>query len=168
MVYTPQTWADLPSETTPLSASRLQYIEDGIAELGEWTTYTPTFGNVSLTGATVTGRYTQVGKTVVGLARITTGTAAPVSGNITLTPPVSINTSNFAGVSVVGVVTYRDTSSGLTVPGFALYSTTSSISLRVSDHSTTYGSITNTTSSTIPFTWASGDIIDVEFTYEAA
>lgn len=32
MVYTPQTWTDLPSTTTPLSAARLGNIETGIAD----------------------------------------------------------------------------------------------------------------------------------------
>ena len=30
MAYTKQTWANLPSKTTPLSAARLNHMEDGI------------------------------------------------------------------------------------------------------------------------------------------
>lgn len=30
MAYTKQTWQDLPNKTTPINASRLEHIEDGI------------------------------------------------------------------------------------------------------------------------------------------
>lgn len=35
MAYTKQTWADLPSKTTPINASRLTHMEDGIFDAAQ-------------------------------------------------------------------------------------------------------------------------------------
>ena len=42
MAYTKQTWTNLPSKTTPINASRLNHIEDGIYDAHQpATTSTP-------------------------------------------------------------------------------------------------------------------------------
>ena len=38
MAYTKQTWANLPSKTTPINASRLNHIEDGIYDANQLAT----------------------------------------------------------------------------------------------------------------------------------
>jgi hypothetical protein len=60
MPYTPQTWADLPATTSPISAARLNYMEAGIEDAQAAAEAAPTAASVSpafvaLTdGATVT------------------------------------------------------------------------------------------------------------------
>lgn len=46
MAYTKQTWANLPSKTTPINASRLNHMEDGIYDANQTAT-TSTAGQMS-------------------------------------------------------------------------------------------------------------------------
>jgi len=46
MAYTKQTWANLPSKTTPINASRLNHMEDGIYDANQPAT-TTTAGQMS-------------------------------------------------------------------------------------------------------------------------
>lgn len=46
MAYTKQTWANLPSKTTPINASRLNHMEDGIYDANQPAT-TSTAGQMS-------------------------------------------------------------------------------------------------------------------------
>ena len=46
MAYTKQTWANLPSKTTPINASRLNHMEDGIYAANQTAT-TSTAGQMS-------------------------------------------------------------------------------------------------------------------------
>lgn len=46
MAYTKQTWANLPSKTTPINATRLNHMEDGIYDANQPAT-TSTQGQMS-------------------------------------------------------------------------------------------------------------------------
>jgi len=46
MAYTKQTWANLPSKTTPINATRLNHMEDGIYDANQPAT-TTTAGQMS-------------------------------------------------------------------------------------------------------------------------
>ena len=47
MAYTKQTWTNLPSETTPFSAARMEHIEDGIYNVSTTTATTSSAGLMS-------------------------------------------------------------------------------------------------------------------------
>jgi hypothetical protein len=65
-----------------------------------WTDYTPTFQNVTLgTGGIVYGRYSRMGKTVVGVAGFRLGTSGNVTGQINMSLPSS---ADFSGTNFVG------------------------------------------------------------------
>lgn len=132
-------------------------------------TYTPTFTNVSLTGATVVGRYVKMGRTVSVFARITTGTATPVSGTVTVTVPYAMETTSLNATTspIPGGMVVRDASPSATIPGFVVYGSSTTVILRVSDNTTTYGQFI-ALSSAIPITWATGDIIELSFVYRSA
>lgn len=51
MAYTKQTWSDLPAETTPINASRLTHMEDGIYAANQEATQS-TAGQMSATDKT--------------------------------------------------------------------------------------------------------------------
>lgn len=167
MVYTAQTWANSPSTSSPISAARLQYIEDGIAGLGVWVDYTPTTSNVDLTGATMTARYTQMGKTVIGRVRIIFVAAAPVSGSVNIGLPVTSNGLDGTSSTVYGYGSAYDSSINTAFTLNLLRSGTTSFALRC--HSLSGSYLRNSAlSSTVPFTWATADEINIWFCYEAA
>lgn len=161
--------------TTPISASRLQHIEDGIEDISDdiytgtaWTAFTPTVTNVSLTGATMLAYYYRVGKTCIVSVQIVLGTAAPVSGSIILSTPFTARSSGrTGGITPLGTATLRDNSPAASYNAGVLYFSTTSVTIRFVDP--TGGTITYAqTSATAPFTWASGDSIHVQYTMEIA
>lgn len=54
-----------------------------------WTSWTPTFTNLTIGNATVTGAYVQLGKTVLARLRVVFGTTSAMSTNPFLTLPVN-------------------------------------------------------------------------------
>ncbi len=111
-----------------------------------WTnyTFTPTAGSGTLTSATGTGYYQKIGKTVVGHARATITTNGTGASSINITLP-------FAPSAHAGVIVYGRTTSvtGKMLVGFADSGTT----VGVTWYDNTYPG-------------ASGEILEVSFSYE--
>lgn len=133
-----------------------------------WQSWTPTFG--ALSGGTLNyAKYIQLGKTVHFKLKYTLA-GAGVSGPITVTMPVTPNADysdgGFTIVNASGLL--RDASiSGNRFQAAIVYSSGNEFSIscwRVNGSNVAR----EVTSSTIPFTWAAGDIIYVEGSYEAA
>ncbi len=160
MVYTPQVWQDFPSTATPLSAARMQHIEDGIADLGaDWASYTPTLGGATLGNGSATGAFVQIGKTVAFRAQFTLGSTSTVTGNFTISLPVTASNGNFVATGTI------EDSGTARLPAMCFGQTTSVL---------VYAIGTDTTfayfrpfSATVPFTWTTGDFILVSGVYQA-
>lgn len=127
-----------------------------------WIAYTPTLTNITLgSGGTSSFFYQRVGKMVNVRGRITLGTSGALSGVATFTLPVNAITAdqfwdsgtilNDSGTFYAGVVRVG----------------TSSATVLALNAAGTYTTAVNTALN-VPFTWASGDIINVGFSYEAA
>ena len=127
-----------------------------------WVAYTPTLSNITLgSGGTSSFFYQRVGKMVNVRGRITLGTSGALSGVATFTLPVNAITAdqfwqsgtilNDSGTFYAGVVRVG----------------TSTATVLALNASATYTTAVNTALN-IPFTWASGDILNVGFSYEAA
>lgn len=123
-----------------------------------WTTFTPTLTGVTQGNGTLVARYNQTGKTVIGNIKFTLGSTSSITGGITATLP---NTANGI-VSVVG--NFVDNF----VQGYPVGSETfsSTVYLRALNASSTYAGYTNTSSS-VPFSWGTGDWFEFTFVYEA-
>lgn len=124
-----------------------------------WTSFTPSWTGLTVgTGATNTGFYCQIGKTIHLRVSVTLGTSPSVSGTPpVLTLPVSIKES---GVFFIGTATYSSSNTYIGyIDGFG--------ALRIQNVSGTYPYLANVTSTT-PFTWATGDKIFIYSTYEIA
>lgn len=137
-----------------------------------WTSWTPTWTNLTVGNATVAAYYAQIGKIIIAELRIVLGSTSSVGSNPLFTLPATasshyvatssdvhpIGPANYlrAGVAnYTGVVTLSDTS-GLTKGALTNFSVNGT-------------SIANSgLSATSPATWASGDKFTVSFTYEAA
>lgn len=134
-----------------------------IVHMGAWTSYVPTLNGVTIGNGSVTGSFSQVGKTVFAKGQIVFGTTTSVTGTIGFSLPVTA-----AATSVGKTNTIRALDQGTNtfiVSGF--YATTTRVDLYAIGTASTYAGWV-ATSSTVPFTWANTDVIEYALTYEAA
>ena len=145
------------------AAGNNTYERDFIDAFGAWTSYTPTWGTYgtapSLGNGTLVGAWVQVQKLVLFRIRLTAGSTTTFGTNgWTLTLPTSPNTGvrwAFAGIA-------QDSSTG------SIYAVTAGgTSSTIGVYNAAASPLTGVTN-TAPFTWATGDTLDVQGTYEAA
>lgn len=129
---------------------------------GAWTAFTPTINNFTLGNGTLVAFYSQVGKTVEARVYVTLGSTSAVSGDIQVTPPVSIR----SGVNGIGNGWVWDQSAGLEYRAVVEAAGTLMV-LRLFNTASTYGTRTAIGAAT-PWTWAVSDQFAFNVTYEAA
>lgn len=120
---------------------------------GRWVTYTATWTNVSM--SSTTARYTRRGKFVT-FSCVGTLSSAP-SGAVTVTTPTDMGSDMAHGP-------VRLVRSGGSWQGVWFYTSASSVLVRYLDDANTWQNL----SSTLPASWASGDKIALNGTYEIA
>ncbi|CAB4142233.1 hypothetical protein UFOVP439_21 [uncultured Caudovirales phage] len=131
----------------------------GLQWSGASTSWTPSIFNLTLGNGTLSGSYVKVGKLVHARLIVTFGSTTSVGGTFVIGAPTTAN-----GMINANII-YEDT-------GVQAFSGTyeqigSDIYLRAQNATTTY--VSNTAlSSTIPFTWGSGDKLIVAIMYEEA
>jgi hypothetical protein len=137
---------------------------DGNIDISDHASWT-SFANAGLTvgNAAYTARYVQVGPIVVANLALTLGTTSAVTGNIVLNLPVTADTARF----VQGSGFIVDDSGPIRYPVIVESSGTTTTSIRIGNASITY-TTNNSITSTVPFTWATGDSINVGLFYLAA
>jgi hypothetical protein len=119
-----------------------------------WTSYTPSVTNITVGNGTITGKYTVVNKTVFARVTFTLGSTSTVAIDAAISLPVTgVDGSSLSGL--VGTAVYRDTSTSEFYWGWWR---------SLLGYEGTFGVI----SATHPFTWATGDIIYLQATYEAS
>lgn len=132
----------------------------------DWTTWTPTLTNLNVgTTGVVTARYCQLGsETVFFYFRAVLGGTGISVGAVQFTAPVTMS-SNYAVQTSVGPSSYFDTSAGSTFMGFVrTQSSTNLLPVAITAASGAHNNI----SSTVPFTWATGDALICTGTFEVA
>ena len=122
---------------------------DILSDMGAWTTWTPTVtaGSGTFTTVSGTGRYIQIGKTIMGTFSITITTNGTAASDIRFTLPVT----QFGGLSAQLGTAFESTSTGAMCQVIGLNSTTALI--------VTYN---------YTYPGASGRTITGSFNYEAA
>ena len=132
----------------------------------EWQSWTPTWTSITKGNATVTAYYTRVGNTVFGRVNFVVGSSTVMTGAPIFTFPVTAHADFTSVQHVIGA--------GLLVDvGASIYSCT------IRNQNTTSASIilmgavatyvdNQGISSTVPFTWVTGDYFGLTFMYEAA
>lgn len=135
---------------------------------GAWVAYTPTPTNfVKGAGGTLEGFYTQIGKTVHARVHFKFGAGSSVSGSIIFNMPVtSISYEGLAQSQCLGKVTFLDSGTEI-YHGSVVWGDTTNLIIKPYNAGSTY-LIVVSTSSTVPFTWATDDEFWAEFTYQAA
>lgn len=134
---------------------------------GAWSTWVPTWTNLTVANGTVVARYKQVGKTVDGFISVLFGSSTAVSGATSFSLPVESLIPG-SGQRPIGQVNFQDT--GGTPANFAgvlVTLTSTSAQFKVFAVSGSYISNSNI-SSTVPYTFANTDVVNAKFRYEAA
>ena len=137
----------------------------GLEWAGSYTTFTPSWVNLTVGNATNTGRYIRIGNFIHLTARIVFGTTTSITGNpLRLTLPINANTTS--NNPPAGTVFISDTGVANWV-GYGLIGGSDNIILYVLNSAGTYltGSAITTT---VPMTWGNTDELILTMVYEAA
>jgi len=132
--------------------------------LGAWTSWTPTFTNITVGNSTLNFKYKQYGKLVVVRASFTLGSTGSISTNPFFTLPIT--SSTYVTGHHLGELFMEDNGVKAYFGRFA-YRDTTTAQLQVYLSSETY--LTNQGfASTTPFTWGTNDFFSGYIIYEAA
>jgi hypothetical protein len=130
--------------------------------IGEKTTYTPTFTNLTVGNGTLTAEYFRVQNVVSVTVAVVFGSTTSISGDVTVTLPIAR-----AGGQGLRLATAQYNDPGVqNFNGTVFFST----SVLTSCNPRTLGTNNNIgfLSSTVPFTWATGDNLHFSAQYEVA
>ena len=141
----------------------------GNTVLGTYTTYTPTWTNLTVGNGTLVAKVARVNNLVHVLGRLTFGSTTTVSGDIDMSLPINMSTV-YSGIygQPGAFMRYYDASSGAYSQGdVQSVGSSTVVRLRVYNASTTYLSLASL-SATVPFTWTTSDVLLWNMVYEAA
>jgi len=136
-----------------------------VAQLGAWNSWTPTLTNLTLGNGTQSAAHHRIGRTIHFRWKFTLGSTSAVGTSPQFTLPVAAH-ADYAINMPMGTASLLDS-------GVALYlgwgiminaSTVAPVAVNSAGATATNASVT----ATVPFTWATGDVIMVTGTYEAA
>ena len=141
----------------------------GNTVIGTYAAYTPVaYSNFTLGDGTVSSRWCRVNNLVHYYGIITFGTTTAITGsNVQIGLPVTQASGMTGNQFPMGATMYFDTSATTRYIGQAAQSTTGYFRLWVLNTQPSYTSQTFC-SATVPMTWAVGDVIRWNITYEAA
>jgi hypothetical protein len=137
----------------------------GLKYTGTWVSFTPTSVNgFTLGNGTAEGRYCRVGKVTFIYFRFVLGSTSAVTGEIYFNIPAAAGA--IGGAAFNGSMTYID--AGTTQIGGSIETTVggSTLYTRVTNSNQTYIGLTSNTTSTVPFTWTTGDSLVGYLWYE--
>jgi len=166
-VYTPKPAVRVPKPTDNSLALKLAALEREVERLrvkerpvGAWQSYTPTWTagttNPSIGNGTLSGRYIQIGKLVYCQFTMRAGSTTTFgSGNWRFSYPVAPN-ATYANLYQVGSI-YALDKGAANYNGITQYAGVTYMGLIISG---------NWVSATAPFTWANGDVLEVNVIYE--
>jgi hypothetical protein len=132
--------------------------------IGTYTSFTPTWGNVTVGNGTSTGYYCQINKLIHWSCELLFGSTTSITGNVQIDYPVTPD--DFYQAASGAQCVFED-ANGTDYYGALFRSSATTSTVRVFNSSGTYVSPTNVTS-TVPFTWASTDRLIVNGVYRAA
>lgn len=139
---------------------------DGLIGSGTaWTSYVPTWTNLTVTSSTVVAGYQQLGKTVRFRIKLTLAGGNAPTGSVSVSLPITSIASLGVGMPIA-VCTYED--SGINYfTGVGQWATTTTITLFAHGAGGSYATANNV-NATVPFTFANADAMYIQGFYEAA
>jgi hypothetical protein len=159
--------AEINTGTDDAKFATAKAIKDANILTQAWTSWSPTWTNLTVGNGTVSAYYSRLGKTVFFRLGIVFGSSSSVSGVVSATLPVtSISYPGTATTQVLGLGRILDSGTAA-FEAHGVWASTTTMSIRVLLANATY--LTDLgLSSTTPMTWATGDEIFIQGTYEAA
>jgi hypothetical protein len=136
----------------------------GLEYAGAYTSFTPTWFNLTVGNAQQSARYLRIGNFVHVEQTIIFGSTTSVAGSIFCDFPITANTA--ANEKHVGLVTMLDAGTQI-FTGIAAQNSGSNFRIEVNVSNATY-TYANSATATVPFTWTTNDRIIVNYMYEAA
>jgi hypothetical protein len=135
--------------------------------IGEFTTFTPTFTNLSVGNGTTEAYYTRVQDLVGIFVAITFGSTTSISGAVTLTLPFN-RVTNATTRLPLGTAFFLD-SGTVNIIG-SIFPTDASVSqIQIRSNSVSGSNIAQISlSATSPFTWTTNDVLSFSFFYRKA
>ena len=157
------------SGTNTTQIATTAFVTTANQQLNNYTAYTPTFNGLSIGNGTVTSAYCRVNKFVHYWGRLVFGTTTSVSGVTYFTLPVDCDATQSLDTTSFGNMYFYDLSASVVYPadGVSGASNASRAYMSALVTSGAYSTKINI-GATVPFTWATGDIITWNFYYEAA
>jgi hypothetical protein len=137
----------------------------GVKWGGTWTTWTPSYTNVTVGNGTVTARYIKIGTTCFGYWILVWGTTTSFAGAPLISTPVTAS-SSLGNNLIVGDAVFLDSGTAL-YPGHVRLSGTGNLSPLTINTAGTYN-VESTISATVPFTFGSADTTSIHFRFETA
>ena len=138
----------------------------GNTVIGTYTSYTPTFSDITLGNGTVTSYYCRVNKLVHYWGRLTFGSTTSITATgPQISLPVNQATAMPAQQFPMGSTVYLDASAGARYIGQAAYNNAGSFRLWTLATGVSY-TTQSAISSTIPMTWTTSDTISWNIEYE--
>jgi hypothetical protein len=135
----------------------------GLKYAGAWTTWSPSYGSITIGNGTVTSKYAQIGKTVFFEFNLQFGSTTSITGGGPFfTLPVNAVSNNFffnGNILDAGITNYAG-ASDVSAGGNTSY-------FKFVRSSGTYAQGESITS-TAPMTWGTGDVFTVSGNYQVA
>jgi hypothetical protein len=133
-----------------------------------WTAYSPTLSGITLGNGTLTAYYKKIGSTVHVRCDLILGSTTSFSGTTIIGLPTPVRTAaGYGQGSPIGAAFMYDSSAGSASRsiGTAVYDPTSGGAFFIADAGVATGN--RTVLNSVPWTWASGDQLRFQGTYEA-
>lgn len=137
----------------------------GMVASEAWTVWTPTLTAITLGSGSVVARYQRMGRTIDWKFMFTFGAGSAIASGPSFTLPVAPSADYVAWGSPLGVAIAND--GGFAYDCGVEYIGSSTVRIQVFAASGSYTAAA-AISSTVPFTWASGDTLSASGSYEAA
>jgi len=136
----------------------------GGAAVGEWTSYTPSWTNLTVGNGTVIAEYAQINEIVFYRIKLLFGSTTSVTGDVKVSLPLEADEIYLGGVG--GGCHYEQSGSpDYWGPIFRWATTAVAPSVLVTN--STYGSY-DLINASVPFTWTTGNILTIEDFYKPA
>jgi len=133
--------------------------KEAIAEEA-WSSWTPTTSGITIGNGTLVAKYTKLGKTVNFNLKFVFGSTSAITGTPVFSPPVAAADTHNALQAIV-----EDSGTALLCAIATLVA--GNIYVYAAGAATSYVSQTNM-SATVPMTWAAGDVLYINGTYQAS
>lgn len=131
----------------------------------DWTTFSPTWTNLTVGNGTVDAKYQKIGKTCNFYITVTFGSTSSIAGAVTVSLPLTTPTLTL--YQLLGITNSYDQSTGVQVPGQLRWASTTTATIVANDANSTFVRQTDL-SSTVPMTWTTSDVLFIQGTIPVA